>query len=206
MSINSNTNNPNNPLFWDSKYKTDNIGWDIGCATPIFTHYFKKLSTANKKILIPGSGNGHDAIYLAELGFEVYTVDFSKVANHNLITESKMKGLSITVITEDFFNLNNYDFYFDIILEYTFFCAINPERRNEYIKKIYSLLKSNGMLVGIFLPLIKDSKVKGPPFTVNIETVNNQFSKYFKNITFKKSKFSIKPRKNNELFFTMEKH
>ena len=43
--------------------------------------------------------------------------------------------------------------YFDYIVEYTFYCAIPPERRKKYIDVIYELLKNSGELVGIFLPL-----------------------------------------------------
>ena len=41
--------------------------------------------------------------------------------------------------------------YFDYILEYTFYCAILPERRNEYINQCYKLLKNKGKIIGIML-------------------------------------------------------
>tara|TARA_B110000116_G_C16670056_1_gene505797 strand:+ start:179 stop:799 length:621 start_codon:yes stop_codon:yes gene_type:complete len=205
LSIISNTNNPDKPQYWDLKYETNNIGWDISKPTPVFTQFFKKLKDKNKKILIPGSGNGHDAIFLSELGFKVYTVDFSKVANNNLILKSQKKGLSIKVISEDFFNLSNYNQFFDVVLEYTFFCAINPKKRDKYIKKVYSLLKDKGIFVGLFLPINKGTNDTGPPFQVNLDIINKNFSKYFSNIVFEKSNFSIKPRRDNEVFFTMTK-
>ena len=53
--------NPQSPDFWNQKYKNNDIGWDIGSPTPIFVNWSKKISRS-KNILIPGSGNGHDAL------------------------------------------------------------------------------------------------------------------------------------------------
>ena len=40
------------------------------------------------KILVPGAGNGHDALYLASLNHEVYALDFSKNAINNIPTQT----------------------------------------------------------------------------------------------------------------------
>ena len=63
----------------------------------------------------------------------------------------------MTVLREDFFDLpDELHGQFDYVLEYTCFCAISPERRFEYDRVIWQLLKPKGKLLGLFFPLDKD--------------------------------------------------
>ena len=79
MTLKKNTSdlNTNQPQFWDNKYISSETKWDIGQPTPAFVEYFQSLENKNQKILIPGCGSGHDAIFLANLGFDVYGVDIT---------------------------------------------------------------------------------------------------------------------------------
>ena len=71
--------------------------------------------------------------------------------------------------------------------------------------KSYKLLKDDGQLVGIFLPLNKNISEGGPPFSVNIAETINKFSKYYKLLECYKSTNSIKSRVGNEIYVSMEK-
>ena len=193
------------PAFWDSKYQNNDTGWDIGEATPIFINWSKSLEF-NQKILVPGAGNGHDALYLASLNHEVYALDFSKNAINNIKNQASEKSIIINTICKDFFNLHKtYNNYFDVILEYTFFCAIPINKRSDYIKKIYNLLKSNGIFVGILLPVNKPLSQGGPPYGINIKRTISDFKKYFNILEINKSPISIPPRKDNEVFIVLSK-
>ena len=130
-------------------------------------------------------------MFLASLGFDVFAVDFSKEATNNLLKKSKKKGLSLNIIQEDFFKLSKFYSTFDILLEYTFFCAILPSKRCDYIKEVHKLLKENGEYVGFLLPINKDINESGPPFGINMNDTMNKFSKYFTIIECNKSKLSI---------------
>ena len=189
--------------FWNDKYIKNEISWDLAGPTPAFVKWFKNKNK-NKKIIIPGAGNGYDAIHLAKSNFDVYAVDFASEPIANM----KNKNLSnLNLIMNDFFNLSKkYNSQFDYFLEYTFFCAINPRRRFNYIKKSFELLKPNGVFVGMLLPIDNNSKDEGPPFAVNIEETIEMFSEFYTNIKLKKTKLSIEPRKEIELFITMKKH
>ncbi len=205
MTPDKNTSNINKSQFWNNKYLENESKWDIGNPTPAFVDYFKLLSNKNKKILVPGCGNGYDALYLAKLGFDVYAVDFSKEAINYILEQAKNQNISINVLHEDFFKLNNFDFFFDIVLEYTFFCAISPDRRQEYIEKICDLLKKNGEYVGFLLPIDKNVNEPGPPFGIDLNETLNDFSKYFSIKECTKSSLSIEPRINSEIFIKMIK-
>ena len=63
-------NDFNYPKYWDNKYINNEDQWDLNQPTPIFINWSKTLKN-KKKILIPGAGKGHDAIYLAQKGHDV---------------------------------------------------------------------------------------------------------------------------------------
>jgi len=197
-------NNPKYPAYWDEKYILNETKWDIGKPTPIFVDWFEKNKKI-KKILIPGAGKGHDAFFLARKGHDVYAVDFSKEAVDQMIKKAKKHNIKINVLNHDIFNMQKYYGKFDMILEYTFFCAILPSDRIKYIKTLSSLLKVNGAFVGILFPLNKSLNEGGPPFGVRFSKVLDIFSEYFKVIDSYNSKLSIKPRLGNEKFIYMKK-
>ena len=53
---------------------------------------------------------------------------------------------------------------FDYILEYTCFCAIDPQRRAEYIESVSNLLKPGGYFIALAFPI--GQRTGGPPFLV----------------------------------------
>ena len=185
---------------WNSRYKTKETGWDIGFVSPALKEYIDQISDLSIKILIPGCGNAYEAEYLFKKGFKnIFIVDYSEIAISNLI--KRIPDFPIfNSICDDFFNISG---QYDLILEQTFFCAIDPSLRDNYAKKVSSLLKNDGKLVGLFfsLPMFSDH----PPFGGSIEEYIKCFSKLFLIIKMERCYNSIKSRKNKELFFILKK-
>jgi len=202
--LKKNNINPEYPDFWNQKYINNDDQWDIGSPTPLFVDWSKTLSN-RKRILIPGAGRGHDALYLAQKKHDIYAIDFSSEAIKDLASKAKKINIKINAICKDFFNLPEYYGTMDIVLEYTFFCAINPKLRLEYIEQTFKLLKDNGLFVGIFLPLNKPVKEGGPPYGVNLDQTMECFSEYYDIVECKKSELTIEPRFDNEVFTIMRK-
>ncbi|WP_299214418.1 methyltransferase domain-containing protein [uncultured Aquimarina sp.] len=185
--------------FWSNKYKLHQTGWDIGYASPSIISYFNQLDNKDLKILIPGCGNAYEAILLFESGFKnVYILDFVK-ETLNKFEERQPNFPKSQILYEDFFSLHD---QFDIIVEQTFFCALLPNQRKEYVSKMKSLLKSGGKLVGLFFD--NDFEKTGPPFGGNKKEYLTLFSSSFKIKTLEKCYNSIPPRMGNELFFIFE--
>tara|TARA_Y100000590_G_C15631930_1_gene981513 strand:+ start:439 stop:1056 length:618 start_codon:yes stop_codon:yes gene_type:complete len=201
--VNKNKFDVNKSLFWDTKYINNEFKWDLGKPTPIFKNWSKSIRNKNIKICIPGCGRGHDVLYLSNLGFNVYAVDFSKEAINYINRKSNKK---IKTLCVDFFDLNNsYNSYFDYILEYTFYCAIDPKNRKKYVSKCYDILKNNGKIIAIMIPIGQPDSSGSPPFNVTENEVVENFSNKFKINKIYKSNLSIKPRENIELFVEYEK-
>lgn len=184
--------------YWDNRYKTNNIGWDIGHVSTPLKHYFDQLTNKNLKILIPGGGNSYEAEYLYNNDFpNVYVVDLSDTALLNFkerVPHFPQKQLLHT----NFFDL---DTTFDLIIEQTFFCAINPSLRQHYALKMSHLLKEGGKLTGLLFntPLNKDY----PPFGGDRIEYFEYFLPYFNIDIFEPCYNSIESRKNQELFIKL---
>jgi SAM-dependent methyltransferase len=74
--------------------------------------------------------------------------------------------LSMEVIQADIFDLPAFmNEEFEYILEYTCFCAIDPQRRAEYINSVSSLLKPGGYYIALAFPI--GQRTGGPPFLVS---------------------------------------
>ena len=112
----------------------------------------------------------------------------------------------MNIINKDIFDLKEYYGNYDIILEYTCFCAINPNYRRKYISTMFKLLKDKGRFVGLLFPVNKVKNINGPPFLVDIQETIDTFSRYFKIVHLERSKYSIKKRKDNEVFIEMIKN
>tara|TARA_B100000614_G_scaffold247565_1_gene254620 strand:+ start:3225 stop:3836 length:612 start_codon:yes stop_codon:yes gene_type:complete len=201
----SNQNKVSNSDFWDECYIDGNIGWDLGEATPVFKDLCHKIKK-NSSIFIPGAGNGYDPIYFAKNGHDVTAADFSIKAVENMISKSNKDNIKLNVLHADIFSLDRQLIQkFDYVIEYTCFCAIERSRRMEYIKSMHQILKKDGELIGLFLPVNKKIEDGGPPYSIVIENVINQFSNYFDVIESKKHPLSINARKDNEYYIHFKK-
>lgn len=58
---------------------------------------------------------------------------------------------------------------FDVVFDYTFFCAMPPSRRPDWAKQMKDLVKPGGKLVCLEFPLGKPAHTEGPPWGVTEE-------------------------------------
>lgn len=190
--------------FWENKYALDNTGWDLNGPTPVFDNISKNIKKG--KVCILGCGRGYDAVMFAERGFSVTAVDFAPSAVEALNNLVNKKPKNLTVLQKDIFSLeNNYFEYFDYIIEQTCFCAIHPKRRTDYARLVTNIIKKNGYLIGLWLPLNKKIKEGGPPYGTTIKEVKAHFTKKWIVDREEFSEFSIPSRKNNEKLIIFKK-
>jgi thiopurine S-methyltransferase len=185
--------------YWQSRYENNQAGWDLGTASQPIVEYVNQLIDKDLSILIPGCGNAHEAEYLFNQGFKnVSVIDLAAVPLENLkkrvpdFPESQL-------IQGDFFELNQ---QYDLIIEQTLFCAIDPILRAEYVKKASELLKVDGKFVGV---LFNREFESGPPFGGNKDEYLTYFSSCFQNIEMEICHNSVTPRSGTELFFIARK-
>ena len=186
--------------YWNQRYLNNEFAWDIGeISTPLKT-YIEQLSDKELKILIPGAGNAYEADFLIEAGFKnVFILDFAKAPLDNIKKRNPLIK-NEQLFESDFFEHQS---QYDLILEQTFFCALNPSLRHKYAEHMHTLLKPGGKLVGVLFNDVLNSD--RPPFGGNKMEYLELFEPIFKIKTFEKCYNSIKPRADRELFMIMER-
>jgi len=186
--------------YWNTRYEEKDTGWDLNEVSPPIKNYIDQLTIdVTSKILIPGCGSAHEATYLISKGFtNIHILDFAQdplnkfKLKHPYFPTSHLHG-------EDFFIHNG---KYDLIIEQTLFCAIDPNSRTLYAKKCSDLLNEGGRLVGL---LFNRSFPAGPPFGGSRDEYFQYFSSYFSEIYMEPCFNSIAPRSGTELFIKMKK-
>jgi SAM-dependent methyltransferase len=185
---------------WDNRYLNNDIGWDLGEVSTPIKAYINQLENKEVKILIPGGGNSYEAEYLFANGFKnVFVVDVSKTAIENI--QKRIPNFPASqLIHGNFFDLED---AFDLIIEQTFFCAIFPDLRQDYVVKMKQLLKPKGKLIGVMfnVPLNKDK----PPFGGKKEEYLVYFKPHFTIEIMEACTNSFGNRKGRELFIKLTK-
>lgn len=184
--------------YWSNRYLENKTGWDIGSSSTPLAEYISQLKDKSISILIPGCGNAYEAEVLLNEGFEHVTLlDISPVLTEEL--KKKFEKQSLQIINADFFDHSR---EYDLILEQTFFCALDPLQRNDYVEKMYSLLNPGGKIAGV---LFNRQFEGGPPFGGSKEEYELLFSKKFSIKKMELCYNSIEARKDSELFFILQK-
>ncbi len=185
--------------YWTERYINGNDRWDIGHISTPIKEYIDQLEDKNIKILIPGAGNSHEAEYIFNQGFKnLYVCDLSAAPLHNL--KSRVPDFPPNqMIKGDFFDITD---TFDLVLEQTFFCALNPNLRPKYVSQMAKLLQPNGKLVGLLFSKIMERE--GPPFGGIKEDYIKLFSGKFEIKVMSPCTNSIGPRMDSELFIHMQ--
>ncbi|GCB26386.1 probable thiol methyltransferase 2 [Aspergillus awamori] len=151
-----------------------------------------------KKALVPGCGRGVDVLLLASFGYDAYGLEYSGAAVQACRQEEKESTTSakypvrdeevgrgkVIFVQGDFFKddwleelglgLN----CFDLVYDYTFFCALSPSMRPDWALRHTQLLapSPHGNLICLEYPRHKDPSLPGPPFGLSSEAYMEHLS------------------------------
>ena len=146
--------------FWNDRYLRGEDGWELGTPAPPLARILKDSPPSVGRAAVPGCGRGHDVAAFLQHGFDAVGFDFSDRA----VAEAARLGRP--VLQRDIFSLDReFSKSFDVVWEYTCYCAIHPSRRRDYIAILAEILKPGGLLIGLFYPLKPGTE--GPPFPVD---------------------------------------
>tara|TARA_R110002020_G_scaffold474597_2_gene706400 strand:+ start:210 stop:800 length:591 start_codon:yes stop_codon:yes gene_type:complete len=160
--------------YWTKRYSAGETGWDIGFASPPLMQYLDQIENKAFELLIPGAGSAYEAVYAFRSGIEkVHILDFSNKPLE--LFKSHNPTFPVEQIHHEDFFLHTEKY--DLILEQTFFCALNPELRANYALKMKELLNPGGKLVGVWFD--REFGFDGPPFGGKLEQYKKLFEKHF---------------------------
>ena len=198
------TEDVNSARKWEADYARQTDGWDLGEPTPVFKRLLLQGQLVPGRMIVLGAGRGHDARLFARHGFQVTAVDFASQAVQEMRRLAD-PGAPVEILQHDIFTLpESLNGSFDYVLEYTCFCAIDPNRRAEYADLVERLLKPNGLYIDLAFPL--DGRKGGPPFAVTEAEIFDLFEKRgFKLLSREKPAESVSPRRHAEELFIFQK-
>lgn len=186
--------------FWNNRYQLGETGWDIGAPSTPLKEYLDQIDDKSLRILIPGAGNAWEAEYAWKQGFSrVEVVDIAPdaiAAFRARVPDFPEAQLHLL----DFFTLNR---EYDLVIEQTFFCALDPDLRQSYVEKMHEILVPGGKLVGVLFdaPMNLDR----PPFGGNSKDYMTMFSSFFREVNIAPCYNSIEPRAGREAFVKLRK-
>lgn len=117
-------------------------------------NFFSKNLTStqikNTKILETGCGSGANIWMIAREGFDVYGIDLSKEAIKLSGMMLDNYGVNANLSVQDMTELDFEDNYFDVIVDVFSSCSLSKDQRLKYLKKVFSLLKPDGLFFSYF--------------------------------------------------------
>jgi len=188
--------------FWNLRYQNHQTGWDLGEISNPIKKWFDNQENKKINVLIPGAGKGHEVKYGFEKGFKnIFYMDLSSRAA-DLFKEICPLFPKDQILIGDFFSLKT-PLFFDVIIEQTFFCAIDPTLRANYTEKTNEILKDNGKIIGLLFN--REFDTNGPPFGGTEKEYRELFNSKFNFKKFENSLLSSLPRKEYEFWIELIK-
>jgi methyl halide transferase len=182
---------------WQRHYETGDTPWDRGGPSPALVQWLgdrRRPGAALEnpaarppfrgRVLVPGCGHGHDLLPLSGSGaVEIIGLDIAPGA----VAAARQRTAALTnvsVIEGDVFEYAHGAGrgQFDWMFEHTCFCAIDLERRDDYVRAASAALKSGGHFLAVFYLNPWDpgeDQSQGPPFGTTVEELDRRFSPHF---------------------------
>jgi len=157
---------------WEAKYHTGETGWDRGQISPALQRWLAEEAIPPGRVLVPGCGNGHEVIALAQSGSAVTAVDIAMPPVTRLMGELASAGQHARVIQADLLHWSPAE-PFDAIYEQTCLCALDPAFWPEYAARLGSWILPGGKLFALFMQTGREG---GPPFHSPVERMRELFN------------------------------
>lgn len=128
--------------FWNERYSTKEYVYGTE-PNEFFKQELKKLLPG--KILLPGEGEGRNAVFAAKQGWEVSAFDSSFEGKRKAENLALKNNIEIDYQISDYETTNFKPEEFDVIA--LIYAHMNPTKRTEYHKRIAAFLKPGGTLI-----------------------------------------------------------
>jgi SAM-dependent methyltransferase len=193
-------------MSWREAWQEQNTPWDAGSAVPELEMLVEEGALPEGRALIPGCGSGYDVLALAGPDRRALGLDLAEGAAERfrrLRDERGVPAERADIATADFFEFEP-DEPFDLVWDYTFLCAIEPEQRERWVERIAEVLKPGGLLVTLIFPVARpgegpvDPDGGGPPYRMTPDLVMNLLAGTFEKIELREARRSHEGRAGKE--------
>ncbi len=128
--------------FWNERYKNDAFAYGEA-PNKYFEQELLKLPTG--KILLAAEGEGRNAVFAAQQGWDAYAFDWSEEARNKALLLAEKKHVNIEYQVGELTNLDYSPEQFDALA--LIFAHFSPEIKSTYHKELAKLLRSGGYII-----------------------------------------------------------
>lgn len=172
---------------WENRYRSGDTPWDKGAAHPALAHVLP-LAVPVSRILVPGCGLGYDLEELAGQPGVTQVVGVDVADSAVAAARARLANRQdVQIEKADLFALSaEHRSAYDLVWEHTCFCAIDPSRRNDYVRAVADALKPGGHLLAVFFltpwDTPEENATLGPPFGCPPEELDRRFAPRFETV------------------------
>lgn len=157
--------------FWKDRWKSSQTPWDLGEAHPLCEELITLAEVEadlgqTGRFWVPGCGRGHEARFLADLGYSVLAEDMVPEAISSAHRLGMPTGLTYRV-ADSLVMEEGLRHSFDGVFDRAMVCALHPNRRSDYFNTCFHYLKPGGLFLGILFGKL-NQELKGPPFSLSM--------------------------------------
>ena len=164
-----------NVNFWDERYSSHE--YIYGTEPNIFFKECIDRAAVGGKLLLPGEGEGRNAVYAAKLGWYVDAFDQSKCGQIKALKLASNNNVSINYSVIDLINFRPNNDYYDMAAN--IFVHLDSETRFIFHNKIISSVKNGGKIILELFSKNQLGKNSGGPqdakMLCSIEEIRNDF-------------------------------
>jgi hypothetical protein len=176
-------------MSWEDAWDEQRTPWDAGSSPPILESLVEAGILPDGRALVPGCGSGYDVLTLASENRQVLGLDLADGARERfeqLRGDRDVSAEQARFRTADFFTFDD-DQPFDLVWDYTFLCAIEPEMRTAWVEHMRELIAPDGELVTLIFPIrsldeLPPADADGPPYPMHPELVEDLVEAHFEAI------------------------
>jgi 2-polyprenyl-3-methyl-5-hydroxy-6-metoxy-1,4-benzoquinol methylase len=133
-------------LFYDVWYRFGTPTWVehspwAGQAPSELVKLFESGELLPGRAIDLGCGEGDNAIFLAQHGFQVTGIDFSRAAINKARAKAREAGAEVEFLVDDLTRLTSVTGEFDVIVDYGTFDDLSVKDRAAYVDQVLTLAK-----------------------------------------------------------------
>lgn len=169
---------------WKGAWEAGHTPWDRGAAPQALVDLVGQGVLPQGRALVPGAGSGYDVLTLANPEREAIGLDLAEGARERFEMLRKQAGVpseQARLVVADFFTWEPEE-PFDMIWDYKFFCALERDRRPEWVERMQRWVKPGGELVTLIFPGVDKPADDGPPYAMTPELLHEVLTPAFEPI------------------------